>query len=283
MKKRKLWIYGCSYSDFWGYKESMRKTHSWPSLLSKDLNLSLTNWEDVENPYNYDNLIIQDRGDITWRAEAGRGFTKHQYIIFEDILKWQPQDIVIIEESVRQRAFNPNFSHHDEDIMNEDILPFTNERIDNPLGNRTLLEYSPNHINSDNYPHEINDMSLYRSLISWKQWYTIITYILTQRPTNTFTWHFSGEDIESNMNLDIEEGILQYQRGGIWTLPHWKEYKERFKENLLLFPNGDNYQKWMYSNKDLLYDWKEGDDHQSLLAHREMAKEFGEQIKARMK
>ena len=283
--KRKLWIYGRSYSDFWGYDETMRKTHAWPRLVAKDLNLSLTNWEDVDYSYDYDNLVILDRDDtvsddITWRHEAGRGFTKHQYIIFEDILKWQPQDIVIIGESVRQRAFNPNLSIHDEDMLNEDILPFTNELIDNPIGNRTLLEYSPN---KNSTPRKINNMSLYRSLTSWKQWYTIIPYILTQRPTNTFVWHFSGEDIESNVHIDTEKQTMRYLRGGNWTLPHWKEYTEKFKENLLLFPNGDNYQKWMYSNMDLMYDWKEADDHQSLLAHKEMAKGFARQIKARMK
>ena len=39
--KRKLWIYGCSYSDFWGDKGN-RDDNSWVRILEKELDLECT-------------------------------------------------------------------------------------------------------------------------------------------------------------------------------------------------------------------------------------------------
>ena len=294
MKKRKLWIYGCSYSDYWGEDETLRDTYSWARLLANDLDLSLTHHKQLEDTYHYRNESIQDRDDITWRHDAGRGLSKHKDIIFEDILKWQPQDIVVIEESVRLRAFSPYLNEDNEDLLNEDILPFTQDTIRNPIENRTYLESTP----SEYYKNEdIHSDHLYRQLVGWKQWYTYMSYILTHRPTNTFVWHFSGKDIqggfleehESNYTPTIQPYDKPMEKGCYRSdelqLPHWDNYKEKFKENFLHFPWGkESYMEFICSHKSLFYDFDNNwDDHQSHLAHKIQAEYFGEQIKARMK
>ena len=62
-----------------------------------------------------------------------------------------------------------------------------------------MLVFNPKHINSngvDKYNNnlDITDIHLYRELVSWKLWYTTINVILTNRPTNTFVWNFSGKN-----------------------------------------------------------------------------------------
>ena len=306
--KRKLWIYGCSYSDFWG-DEGTRDDNSWVRILERELDLECTHhtidedqreWE----PYCIQNTTPFNKVEYTWRNKAGHGFSYHRELVLEDCLKWKPQDIVIIGESVRVRAYTPYLAQEGSEtyyghLQDEETFSLSQEKIKSPKQNRAMMVFNSKHINSngvDNYNNnlDITDIHLYRELVSWKLWYTTINVILTNRPTNTFVWNFAGKSTSGSywtggqhtptiqpINGQMLKGY--FQKGG-WKLPHWDDYKERWKENFLHFPWGrDNYQEFIASHPTLFYDWEGLDDHQSLLAHKLQAESFVEQIRARMK
>ena len=315
MKKRKLWIYGCSYSDYWG-DESKRNDNCWIRLLQKELDLECIHHTDDEEANTFYHHAVNDRWITTWRNYAGRGWSYHKDIILEDFLHWKPEDIVIIEESVRQRAFTPYLrdnhgwgsetpSNYSE-LQDTKVLPYCKETIQAPQGFRAIEVFNPNNIDEKDYQRyqmnkDIRSLHMYRELVSWKSFYDMINIILTIRPTNTFTWHFAGEDISGNyigkwdkdfnphlytptiqpIGGEMKQGL--YVTGG-WKLPHWKEYKERWKENFLHLPWGrESYQRFIASHPELFCDFGMRDDHQSDIAHKLQAECFVEQIKARMK
>lgn len=305
MKKRKLWIYGCSYSDYWG-DEKHRFENAWPALLAKELDLSLTHQRQGHQYNGWMEEIIPEECTTTWRAMAGEGFSAHRDIIFEDIHSWQPQDIVIIEESVRVRCFTPylkmaeDFTREAQQLIHEDIVPHFESNIRRPKENRALEVLQPNNIGKEvltkfNEGENIEDWLLYRQLINWKMWYNTIRYIVKTRPTNTFLWNFSDYSVDNfyrvqhgNTTPEIQPYDTPMLDGsyseGVWKLPHWDDYVKECGENILRFPWGKtSYERFIGTHPSLFFDYKEKDDHQSNLAHKIQAEYFGEQIKTKMK
>lgn len=324
--KRKLWIYGCSYSDYWASEQKEdRHNHAWPALIAKELDLSLNHWDDwpelmndEHTRYRWSNSTIQDNDIITWKAVAGDGFSLHKDIILEDWKLWKPQDIVIIEESVRQRAYTPYLKEQQEEdetpqssLLSEEVIPISEDRVNSPMElhgcpngqrlgwkspeNRTIVESNSKshycqHRSSIQYAYnndnQLKSLSLYRELVSWKHFYNIITTICTYRKNNTFVWNYEGNDLGGNYvdTKSLTDYSKPLYRKGNWELPHWKDYKEICNENILSFPMGkESMREWMGTSKDLFNNFEECDDHQNNLAHRLQANHFIEQIRNKMK
>ena len=77
--------------------------------------------------------LHHDECNTTWSTLVKDSHI-HKDVIFEDILKWQPQDIVIIEESVRVRCYTPYLKMSEDlrritdNLIHEDIVPITRIR-----------------------------------------------------------------------------------------------------------------------------------------------------------
>lgn len=256
MKKRKLWSYGCSYSHEWG------DLKGWPRFIASELNLDLIN----------DDNGISDE-DVTWVHKSGKGFSKHRDLIIKDFPKWNKDDIVIIEESVRLRAYSPYFKKdvYDE-LLQIDLGPY--------------LENRPNEIQTDYlFSESDNDnFTLVRRYIGWNMFQDFIKMLLSVRRTNTFIWQYEGSAIDWSYrdtdpnNLDIES----YEPRSI-IIQNWKEWNQFVGDSKLLFPHDkESYIEWMSVDKKAWFNYLTLDDHQSQYGHEEMAKSFIKQIKQRM-
>jgi len=256
MKKRKLWSYGCSYSHQWGHLKG------WPRFVAEELDLEL----------NDDNIEIPNQ-QVTWVHMAGKGFSKHREFIIKDFPKWGPDDIVIIEESVRLRSYSPYFKKDEYDeLLGIDLAPY--------------LENRPNLVQTDYiFPEEENDdYTKVRRYIGWHMFHDFVKMLLTVRRNNTFIWQYEGEHINwcyndpepNNPNFKV------YNPQGA-AIKNWNEWNQFVGDNKLLFPhNKESYVEWMGNDTNVWFNYLTLDDHQSQYGHEQMANSFIEQIKARM-
>ena len=102
MKKNKLWVYGCSFSEPFGLEQDQ------PFLFNDDFS---RNWNGVD--YWGSHLAEKLNVQLISKGCSGVGFAYINDRIDEDIIKWEKEDYVIISPSRFARLTMDEFKKRD--------------------------------------------------------------------------------------------------------------------------------------------------------------------------
>ena len=214
MKKNKLWVYGCSFSEPFGLEQDQH------FILNDDFT---RNWRGVE--YWGSHLAQKLNLDLISKGCSGVGFSYINDRIDEDIIKWNKKDYVIISPSrfsrltmdefqKRDILFEPEFQTYLRSV--EEIAYMQETRWANKI---CLLH----HLGYTNvYTWLVDDMSLERTIsnlipapdesTNWKKWMDNNSWAWLNYAQGD--WHFSVEGhvkLAEHMYKTISERTPEYE------------------------------------------------------------------------
>jgi len=210
MKKNKLWVYGCSFSEPFGLEQDQH------FILNDDFT---RNWRGVE--YWGSHLAQKLNLDLISKGCSGVGFSYINDRIDEDIIKWNKKDYVMISPSrftrltmdefqKRDILFEPEMQIHLRDVM--EIANMQETRWANKIMLLHHLEYT------NVYTWLVDDMSYDHTLknlipaadnsINWKDWMDNNAWAWLDYAKGD--WHFSKQGhiaVADQMYKVITEGL----------------------------------------------------------------------------
>ena len=263
---RRLWVYGCSYSDNWNDRV-IPYEETWWGIVAKELNLNV-----VRNHHEEKDDIISTQFGL-----GGQGWNSVERQILMTMNEWSKDDVIIIEEPPRTRSKWHNLKLEGWENMDHKILStilpeqYNNKPLFKDLQlndyNRVMRHEA---VNLDSFSG-LQDIYLIQGYLNWSMYRGTIES-LTQHFPNIHTWNFEGGYLDWYWG---EENKLT--TGAI--LPLWDEFKD--KPYRLKFGIWDTYIEWMDKTPIAWANWKKVDDHQNGWGHKVMGKMFVKQLRTK--
>lgn len=273
--KRRLWIYGCSYSDNWN-DEYIPYEETWWGLIAREFDLYVCrSHDDKDGTLN------------THHGLGGQGWGRVQQAILFTANEWKEDDLVIIEEPPRCRTNTSNTKNFNRHELFRDLQSHGLDKLEEEQSEFLTKRYYHEdlfgalvRLNEYNAPirrasWELDDDERYENDYQANQpWFNWIQYrgaikSLANLHKNLYTWNFESRYLTwhwDNKKLNIGE-----------PMPLWNEFEPW--DRRLIFGEHQCYTEWMTNNHDYwTADW---DDHQNIYGHKEQAKLFINQLKGK--